>query len=60
MPPALPATMGVPFHSVSETISPNPSRMLFWITTSATRWKAFTSWLATPIWSLSRKQSGSS
>ena len=34
MPPALPATTGVPFHSASATTNPKPSLMDFWMTTS--------------------------
>lgn len=42
MPPTRLATTGRAFQSASETTSPNPSRMDFWITTSAIDWKALT------------------
>ncbi len=43
IPPTLPATVARPFHSASVTVSPNPSRSDFCITTSACDWKALTS-----------------
>ena len=49
MPPARPATTGVPFHSDSETTNPKPSRIDFCTTTSERRWKALTSTLPTPV-----------
>src|SRR5918994_140591 len=42
IPPTLPATTGRAFHIASATVSPNPSAMLFWTTTSERRWIAFT------------------
>ena len=42
MPPTALATTGRPFHIASVTVSPKPSRRLFWITTAAWRWSAFT------------------
>jgi hypothetical protein len=60
MPPAEPATIGVPFHSVSETTSPKPSRTDFCTQTSESLWKAFTSTLPTPVRFVKMSMSGSS
>ena len=43
MPPTSPPMNGRPFQSASETVSPKPSRVDFWITTSASDWNALTS-----------------
>jgi hypothetical protein len=43
MPPVLPPTTAAPFHMASATVSPNPSRIAFCITTAAFLCKAFTS-----------------
>ena len=42
MPPTAVATTGRDFHIASATVSPKPSAMLFWTTTSAARWSALT------------------
>ena len=43
MPPTLPPMNGRPFHIASVTVRPKPSRVDFWITTSACAWNALTS-----------------
>src|SRR5919205_1745802 len=43
MPPTSPPMNGRAFHNASDTVSPNPSRVDFWITTSDCDWNAFTS-----------------
>ena len=43
MPPTLPAMVGRPFQSASDTVSPKPSRIDFCRTTSDCDWNAFTS-----------------
>src|SRR3954467_12649988 len=43
MPPTSPPMNGRAFQSASDTVSPNPSRVDFWIRTSACDWNAFTS-----------------
>ena len=43
MPPTSPPMNGRPFHSASDTVRPKPSRVDFWITTSASDWNALTS-----------------
>jgi len=42
IPPTAVATIGRPFPHRLATVSPKPSAMLFWTTTSAARWSAFT------------------
>ena len=59
IPPARPATTGVPFQSASDTTKPKPSRSDFWTTTSARRWKAFTSTFPTPVKLVNTWMSGS-
>jgi hypothetical protein len=39
-PPTSPAMNGRAFHSASLTVRPKPSRVDFWISTSACDWKA--------------------
>src|SRR5262249_34797869 len=46
MPPTAPAITGLPFQSASDTVSPNPSRRLFWRTTVEARWIALISTFA--------------
>src|ERR671932_639568 len=43
MPPTSPPMNGRAFQSASDTVRPKPSRVDFWISTSACDWKAFTS-----------------
>src|SRR6478736_5840639 len=43
MPPTAPPMNGRAFHSASLTVSPKPSRVDFWTTTSACDWNALTS-----------------
>src|SRR3954447_16839059 len=43
MPPTSPPMNGRAFHSASDTVRPKPSRVDFWISTSAYDWNAFTS-----------------
>ena len=50
---------GRPFQSASETVSPKPSRVDFWITTSACDWKALTSIAPTLLKLLRMWMSGS-
>ncbi len=59
IPPVRPATTGVPFHSASETTSPKPSRIDFWIITEESRWNALTSTLPTPVRLVKTWMSGS-
>ena len=60
MPPTRPATIGRAFQSASETVSPNPSRIDFWIVTAEWTWKAFTSTAPTLFMLERMKMSGSS
>src|ERR671924_163964 len=50
---------GRTFQSASETVNPNPSRIDFWITTSACDWNAFTSMAPTLLRLLRMWMSGS-
>ena len=43
IPPTLPPMNGRPFQIASVTVRPKPSRVDFWMTTSACDWKALTS-----------------
>jgi hypothetical protein len=43
MPPARPATIGLPFQRPSVTVSPKPSLMDFWTRAAECTWKALTS-----------------
>ena len=43
MPPTLPPMNGRPFQIASVTVRPKPSRVDFWMRTSACDWKALTS-----------------
>ena len=59
MPPTSPPMNGRPFQSASETVSPKPSRVDFWITTSACDWNALTSIAPTLLRLLRMWMSGS-
>ena len=59
MPPTSPPMKGRAFQSASDTVSPNPSRVDFWITTSACDWNALTSIAPTLLRLLRMWMSGS-
>ena len=59
IPPTSPPMNGRAFQSASDTVSPNPSRVDFWITTSACDWNALTSIAPTLLRLLRMWMSGS-
>ena len=59
MPPTLPPMNGRAFQIASETVSPKPSRVDFWISTSECDWNALTSIAPTLLKLLRMCMSGS-
>ena len=59
MPPTSPPMNGRAFQIASETVSPKPSRVDFWISTSECDWKALTSIAPTLLKLLRMWMSGS-